>query len=245
VKTDAYRRRFYREWVGAAGLYRLTAAVKETDVQVLTDKPVDKKFIEDKIQKYRGDIEGYINKDRRFLTALKPIAVERHAPPVVKKMARAAQAANVGPMAAVAGAIAEYIGGELLKSGCREVIVENGGDIFLKMLTMRTVAVYTGTSRVWKGLCLKIHPRQTPLGICTSSGTVGHSLSFGLADSTTILSHNTALADAVATACGNRVKSKDDLTSALDFARSIPGVTGVVIIIKNHLISWGGVVFAR
>jgi ApbE superfamily uncharacterized protein (UPF0280 family) len=98
---------------------------------------------------------------------------------------------------------------------------------------------------LWRGLSLKIKPRDTPLGICTSSGTIGHSLSFGLADSVVILSGNTALADAVATATANQVKSTQDLEKALDFARSIKGVLGVVIIIGGNLTSWGEVEFRR
>jgi ApbE superfamily uncharacterized protein (UPF0280 family) len=84
-----------------------------------------------------------------------------------------------------------------------------------------------------------------PLGVCTSSGTIGHSLSFGCADSVIIISKNTALADAVATATGNLVKTKKDLQKAIDFARAIKGISGVVIIIKNNMVSWGSVEFAR
>jgi ApbE superfamily uncharacterized protein (UPF0280 family) len=91
---------------------------------------------------------------------------------------------------------------------------------------------------------LKIKPQDTPLGICTSSGTIGHSLSFGCADSVVILSKNTTLADAVATAVGNLARSKNDLEKALDFAKSVTGVLAAVIIIKNKLISWGRLEFA-
>ena len=80
-----------------------------------------------------------------------------------------------------------------------------------------------------------------PLGLCTSSGTIGHSLSFGLADAVVILSKSAILADAAATAVGNRVKDKKDLEKAAAFAGSIKGVLGGVIIIKNTLISWGEV----
>ena len=218
---------------------------KETDLQILTDKPLDKDFIKERIRAYRWDIEGYIVRERRFLAALKPIAVELNAPPIIKEMGKAAKSANVGPMAGVAGAIAQFLGRDLLSKGYREVIIENGGDIFLKTTKTRAVGIYAGRSKLWRGLNLKIRPKDTPLGICTSSGTTGHSLSFGRADAVVILSANAILADAAATATANRVQSKADLQKALDFARLIKGICGAVIILKNNLVSWGKIEFVK
>ncbi len=218
---------------------------RETDLQILTNKPVPKEFIEERIRQYRWDIENYISKDRRFLVTLKPVAVELTAPSIIKAMAEAGRVANVGPMATVAGAIAEYIGKDLLRAGYKDVIIENGGDIFLKSRSMRAIGIYAGRSKLWNTLRIKIKPKDTPMGVCTSSGTVGHSLSFGFADSVIILSKNAAIADAVATATGNMVKSKKDLQRAVDFARSIKGILGVVIILKNNMISWGKVEFIK
>jgi ApbE superfamily uncharacterized protein (UPF0280 family) len=158
-------------------------------------------------------------------------------------MSISSKKANVGPMAGIAGAIAEFLGKDLLKKGYRDVIIENGGDIFLKTTKTRAIAIYTGRSKLFNNLRLKIKPQDTPMGICTSSGTIGHSLSFGCADSVIILSKSTTLADAVATATGNLVKTRQDLKMALGFARSIRGVLGIVIIIKDNLISWGRVEF--
>jgi ApbE superfamily uncharacterized protein (UPF0280 family) len=245
MKTNKYQRRFYRDWIRAKGLYLRRVATKETDLQILTDKPPDEKFIQGKIRQYRWDIENYITRDRRFLTALKPIEVELTAPQIVREMAGAAKKANVGPMAAVAGAIAQFIGRDLLKKGYKDVIVENGGDIFLKTRQACIVGIYSGGSKLWDQLKLKIKPKNTPLAICTSSGTVGHSLSFGCADSAVILSKSGALADAVATAVANRVSSRDDLDGALNFARSIRGICGIVVIFRKNLISWGEVEFAK
>ncbi|MCX5704901.1 MAG: UPF0280 family protein [Candidatus Omnitrophica bacterium] len=245
MKSQKYQRRFYRDWVNAKDLHLMHIMAKETDLQILTNKIIPKDFIEERIRHYRWDIENYISKDRRFLVALKPIAVELTAPPIIQTMAEAAKIANVGPMATIAGAISEYIGRDLLKAGHKDVIIENGGDIFLKTRKMRTIGIYAGKSKLWNTLKLKIFPKDTPLGVCTSSGTVGHSLSFGCADSVIILSKNTALADAVATAVGNMVHSKKDLQKAVDFARVIKGIVGVVIILKNNMISWGKVEFDK
>jgi ApbE superfamily uncharacterized protein (UPF0280 family) len=99
----------------------------------------------------------------------------------VREMADATREVGVGPMAAVAGAIAESVGKELLPYS-DEVIVENGGDIFLKTSKERFIGVYAGKSKFTKKIAFSILPDETPLGVCTSSGTVGHSLSFGYAD---------------------------------------------------------------
>lgn len=245
MKTQRYQRRFYRDWVSAEDLHLTHIVAKETDLEVLTNKPPDRDFVEEKIRTYRWDIENYINKDRSFLAALKPQEVELNAPPIVKEMSEQAKKADVGPMATVAGAIAQFLGKDLLKKGYKEVIIENGGDIFLKSQKTRLIGIYAGRSKLWSKLKIKIRPKDTPIGICTSSGTVGHSLSFGSADSVVILSKNTLLADAVATATCNRVNSKKDLQKAVNFARGIKGISGVVIIFRNNLVTWGKVEFAK
>jgi len=243
MKSNKYQKRFYRDWHKSKDLHLTPMVAKESDLQILTDKPIERSFIENKLRSYRWDIESYIIKDRRFLTTLKPLEVERAAPKIVREMASSAKKANVGPMATVAGAIAQYLGHDLLKKGYKDVIIENGGDIFLKTAYSRVIGIYAGRSKLWNKLRLKINPSYTPLGICTSSGTMGHSLSFGYADSVIILSRSACLADAVATATCNLVKTKEDLKKALDFARRIHGVMGAVIIIKNSLMSWGEVEF--
>lgn len=245
MKTSKYQHRFYRDWVSPKGLLFSYVTYKETDLQILTDKPLDKKFVQERIRLYRWDIENYITKDRRFLTALKPIEVELTAPTIVKEMSEAAKLADVGPMAAVAGAIAQFLGKDLLKIGYKDVIIENGGDIFLASRKSRIVKIYTGLPKIWKSLSIKICPRNMPIGICTSSGTLGHSLSFGSADSVVILAKNAAVADAVATATTNRVQAKENLSGALNFARAIKGTKGAIIILKNNLVSWGEVKFVK
>lgn len=245
MKTNKYEKRFYRDWSRQKDLHLTHIVAKETDLQILTDKKLDRDFIEERIRQYRWDIENYINRDRKFLTALKPLGVELTAPAIIKEMAKCAKEANVGPMATVAGAIAEFLGKDLLKKSYKNIIIENGGDIFLKTTRLRKIGIYAGKSKLWNGLCLKINPGASPVGICTSSGTIGHSLSFGIADAVIILSKSAILSDAIATATANRIKSKLYLQEALNFARSIKGVHGVVIILRNKLMSWGKIVFSR
>lgn len=244
MKTSRYQKRFYRDWAQVKGLHVSHIMAKETDLALLTNKRLDREFVEERVRLYRWDIENYIAKEPRFLTSLKPLSVELGAPPIVEEMAAQSQKVNVGPMASVAGAVAEFLGRDLLKKGYKEVIVENGGDIFIKTSSIRLIGIYAGRSRIWSSLKLKIRPKDTPLGVCTSSGTIGHSLSFGSADSVVVISRNALLSDAAATACANRINSKYDMQKALDFARAIEGVLGVVIILKNDLLSWGKVELA-
>lgn len=242
MKSAKYQRRFYRDWVKAKDLCQTRIVAKETDIYIYTNKALDEELVEERIRSYRWEIENYIDRERRFLVALKPLEVELNAPAIIKEMAAQSKKAGVGPMAAVAGAVAESLGRDLIKSGYKDVIIENGGDIFLKTTRSRRVGVYAGRSKLWNNLTLKIMPKSTPLGICTSSGALGHSLSFGCADSVSILSKSASLADAVATATANRIKSVKDLKNALDFAKGINGVLGAVIIMKNNLLSWGKIV---
>lgn len=243
MKSLEYQRRFYRDWVYPRGLYRKRVVIRETDLQVLSDAPIDEKFIAAKIEKYRLQIELYISREERFLTALKPLAVELNAPRIVKAMAAAARAANVGPMASVAGAIAEFVGKDILRKGAHTVIIENGGDIFLKTARPVKVGLFAGKRELLNNLNLRIKPQQTPMGICASSGTIGHSLSFGNADCVVIIAGNAILADAAATACANRVRSKADLPGMIDFARSIKGVRAAAVILRNNLAGWGDIEF--
>jgi ApbE superfamily uncharacterized protein (UPF0280 family) len=244
MKTSKYQRRFYRDWVKSKDLYPTHITIQETDLQIFTDKSLDKDFVKERVCLYRRQIENYIARDRRFLSSLKPIVMELNAPAIVKEMAKAAKRANVGPMAAVAGAIAEFLGRDLLKKGYKDIIIENGGDIFIVTRKMRKLGIYTGRAKLWNKLYLKIKSEYTPLGICASSGTIGHSLSFGSADAVVILSKSASLADAVATATANRISSRQDLQEGVDFARSIKGISGAIIIIKNNFIGWGKMEFA-
>lgn len=190
--------------------------------------------------KHRLSIETYAMRHPEFLTAIDPIPAHDDAPRIVLDMSAAAQATSIGPMASVAGAIAEAVGRDLTEFS-PEVIVENGGDIFMRTTKIRLVGVYAGESPLTGRIAIEITPGQTPIGICTSSGTVGHSLSFGTADAVIILSPSAALADAAATATGNLIKSAADIERGTDFARAIPGIKGIVIIKDDKMGVWGEV----
>lgn len=224
--------RTYRNSVHGTDLVGFTVTVKETDLFIRAGKNLKSKA-ERLVVKYRNILEKYIERNPLFLTTLEPFTPEENAPLIVKAMAEAGTAAGVGPMAAVAGAIAEYTGRELLEYTA-EIIIENGGDIFMKSLNRRKIGVYAGKSPLSEKISLIVEPEDTPLGICTSSGTFGHSLSFGKADAVAVLSPSTLLADAAATAICNSVKTPDDIQQGLALAETIVGVKGVLIIIGDR-----------
>jgi ApbE superfamily uncharacterized protein (UPF0280 family) len=195
------------------------------------------------VAKVRAEIEGYIRQHPLFLTSLTPLPLDNMAPESVRAMLAAGLVAGVGPMAAVAGVIAEAVGRELLRQGLTEVIVENGGDLFLARTQPSVVAIYAGESRLSGKLGISLRPEQMPCGLCCSSGTVGHSLSFGRADAAAVLAPTAALADAAATCVGNEVKSRDSrsVSRAVGLAKQIEGVAGAVVIAGDHLGAWGDV----
>ncbi len=239
-----YIERSYRQRHRQEDLVHFQLAVGETDLDIgvrkerYSDQLVE--WVEETIRNCRRPLEDYILRDPDFAKALTPYTVSPYAPLIVKTMAEAGRLAGVGPMAAVAGVISELVGKSIAKRS-RDVIVENGGDIFLRTSRIRKVGVFAGDSPLSNRVAIEIRPEQTPLGICTSSGKVGHSLSFGKADAVVVISPSVPLADAVATATGNLVKTINDLEKALEFASGIEGVTGVLVIKDDRLAVWGSV----
>lgn len=166
--------------------------------------------------------------------ALGPTLAHEPLPPVLAAMVRAGNTAGVGPMAAVAGALAEAVGC-YLAAGASEVIVENGGDIFLLLHEPVTVGLHTGSSPFGNKLALRVASADTPLGICTSSATVGPSLSLGRADAAVVAAYPVALADAAATALGNMVAEPADFPAALAFASQLQGVRGALLVCRGQM----------
>ena len=234
-----YEPRTYRHWIEGKDLVSFSVAVKETDLYIRASNNLKRKAHR-LVLKYRRQLENYIERHPAFLTSLEPLSVAGNAPHIARQMAEAAREAGVGPMAAVAGAIAEFVGDDLLAFS-PEVIVENGGDIYLKSLGQRIVGIYAGKSPLTGKIGLEINGKDTPLGICTSSGTVGHSLSFGQADAVIALAKSATLADAAATAIGNLINHPADIPNGIKRAKNIKGLEGVVIIKDNDIGLWGEV----
>jgi hypothetical protein len=217
-------------------------AVKETDLWISAEHVLEREAV-GLVLDCRHQLEQYGASHPSFLTALEPLSADPYAPAVVKDMISRTRGLGVGPMASVAGAIAQHVGLGLLGwSG--QIIVENGGDIFLKAARSVTVCLFAGESPLSDHVGLVIPERMMPLGVCSSSATVGHSLSTGVADVVCVLSPSAALADGAATALCNRIGSRKELRRLDALAGAIEGIIGVVVIMGDHLATWGDVELA-
>lgn len=219
-------------------------AYLETDLWIGFDSSGDLnrtiKFTEERVKYYREMLEDHIRKNPDFLSSLVPLVSPSGITGLIEEMYNASAKAGTGPMSAVAGSIAEYICNDIISEfGYNEVVVENGGDLFLKLTSSVTVSVYAGSSPLSEKIGLTITPETTPVSVCCSSGTVGHSLSFGTADACVIACRSGALADAFATAFCNRVKDSENLQEISEMALDIPEIKSIVII-KDDKVAIGG-----
>jgi ApbE superfamily uncharacterized protein (UPF0280 family) len=230
--------RFYREKMNCDRCTATKVIVADSDLWIgyyphISPTEVERYAFE-RLLYYRELVETYIATHIEFARSFEPVVVPTKAHDIIKKMAQAGKHANVGPMAAVAGAIAEYVGIDLLtKFKLDELVVENGGDIFMKVNENVNMSLYAGESSLSEKVGLTITAGQW--GVCTSAGTVGHSHSFGKADAVMIVSESTLLADAYATAIANTIKSKHDIQTALDFAKTKPQIVSCLIVCEETL----------
>ena len=236
-----YEERTYRSLINKDNLTSYNVKIAESDLFISSDTDLSHQ-IKASLLKHRSHLENYIKSHPAFLSSLLPLPEDEFAPAIVKDMLIKSSICVVGPMAAVAGAISQFIGQELLES-TDNLIIENGGDIFLKTKEKSTVSVFAGESPLSYKVNFMISPEKTPLGICTSSATVGPSLNFGKADAVCVISKSATLSDAAATAIGNKVKSKKDIKTALDYGIKIPGVKGIIIVCGNDMGAIGEVQF--
>lgn len=233
------RERFYRRWLRPGSRTGFRVTVKETDLYIQADAPLEAVARESALQQ-RAYIESYGERFPDFLTTMRPWRLGVPAPTIVREMTAASAAAGVGPMAAVAGAVAQQVGRALLRYS-REVVVENGGDIFLCTREPLTLGIFAGSSPLSMQVGIRVGGGLQPVGVCTSSGTVGHSFSSGRADAVCVVAADCSLADALATAVGNRVAQPQDLQPALDFGRSVAGIHGLVVILDKRVGCWGAI----
>ena len=187
------------------------------------------------IRRQRNTLEDYLRRQPEFRTALSPLALLPGAPEVAVRMQAASQATGVGPMAAVAGAMAQLAAEAALRAGAAEAIIENGGDIYLASPQAVVIALYAGpgalSGRLAPGrLALEVEAAEMPLAVCSSSGRLGHSFSFGDCDLATVVARDAALADAAATLAGNLVRRESDIPSALERVAGLPGVSGLLLV---------------
>ncbi len=236
-----YHERDYRFRVPPPrGMICRTVKIRESDLAVISERDLSRKAMT-VLAEYRRQIEAYASTRKDFLTALAPLKDDQWAPAIVRDMMKASRTVGVGPMAAVAGAIAEYVCRDIATES-EDIIIENGGDIFLLLRTRSSrVALFAGDSTLSNKMSLIIEPVKTPVAVCTSSATVGPSLSFGRADAACVVSNSGALADAAATLLCNKTKKKGDIKTSLELAETIEGVRGAVLIVGDTFGAWGDV----
>ena len=232
-----YPERTYRNLVSTEKLATFQVVVKETDLLVHADKNLEAETRE-LVLEQRGYVEAYIKSHPHFVTALTPWRLNGPVPTIVTDMVKAGENAGVGPMAAIAGAVAEHAGLGLLKF-TDQVIVENGGDVFIKTGTPLIVGIFAGQSPLSMRIGIRVSSGPRPMGVCTSSGTVGHSLSLGKTDAVCVVAESCAIADAAATAIGNLVQSIADIESAIAKGKCIDKIRGIIIIVGEKMGIWG------
>jgi ApbE superfamily uncharacterized protein (UPF0280 family) len=187
------------------------------------------------IIRQRRILEDYIQKQPEFVRSLKPIELLPEAPEVAQRMTRATALVGVGPMAAVAGMMAQLAAEAGLKAGAEEAIVDNGGDIYLQSAAPVVIGLYSGGSEKLNQLAFELKPEDMPLSICSSSGKMGHSMSLGQCDLATVVAKDAALADAAATQAANFVSQVEDVEAALNRIAAIDGIDGILIVKGGHV----------
>ncbi len=234
-----YTERFYRDLSATTRWHTFRIKAESTDLYVRACRDLSKET-EILAREARMLIREHISRVPEFMTSLAPMSSPGGEHPLIETMYAASTGAGVGPMASVAGAVAEFVGRGLAERS-RELIVENGGDIWLHITEPVIMAVYAGNSPFSGKLRIVLRPGKTPCGICTSSGRIGPSLSFGRSHAATVIANDAALADAAATLAGNMTRTEADLESAAEYAMGIGGVRAVMIVLGGKSVLQGDI----
>ncbi|MCE1249063.1 MAG: UPF0280 family protein [Firmicutes bacterium] len=226
--------RFYRRRMNPPGMKNFEVVIEESDLYILADTDIrERAFCA--LEKVRFDLKNYIKNDPLFQTTLKAHNVPDNAPAIVREMAEVTSVFDVGPMASVAGAVAKYVGMSL-DPYCSRLIIENGGDIYIKSSEPVVSGIWAGEHSPFSDkLKFRVDPGGKPLGICTSSRTVGPSLSLGNADAVVTIAECPIVADAAATFAGNMVKCADDIETAINKEIEYNMLKGIIIIIGDRI----------
>ncbi len=231
-----YEPRTYRHDMGGrfdSFIYRF----RETDIWVGYDKDAGiesqtvRDFIDRQCRALRTAVEAYLAGHPEFGTSHLPLDCAQDAPEMIKALAACSRKANVGPMAGIAGAFSEHLGKACSRHfGFREIVIENGGDDYLQIGSPLRVALSAGASPLSGKIHLEVPPEYSPLGLCASSGTFGHSFSYGKADLVSVACRSAILADMYATAFANRVQDKEDIGKVLDEAAAVAEILHIAVI---------------
>jgi ApbE superfamily uncharacterized protein (UPF0280 family) len=216
-----YEPRIYRKEMNKERFRGFRIVVKETDLWIGVSPHAWQQDMEEKTTKFVHEIRAvlteYISSHPDFAVSFDPIDLLEGDPEPVRSMKEAALKAGTGPMAAVAGMVAQETGRFLENTyDPDEYVIENGGDIFLKVVKQMTLRIFSGLNRHFGNIGLDLSPSFTPAGICTSSGMFGHSISLGKADSVTVVCRSASVSDAWATALANKIKNPADVRRVVE-----------------------------
>ena len=237
-----YEERFYRNKI--LSKFKIEVSFKESDLLICSDKEIPKEKAQGILVKYYEQIEEYVMKNPLFLRSLSPLEIDQAAPPIIKEMLETSKVTGIGPFSSVAGAVAQYVGGELLDY-CQELIIENGGDIFLKINQDKIIEVYLGQEFKINNFNLKIKKRSQAFGVASSSSSLGHSLNFGKADLVSVVAKNTIIADGFATAISNRIKKIENVDKILAEAKDKLPIEGLLVAFGEKIFLWGDLEIAN
>ncbi len=235
-----YKERSYRSRFSDDGRRWFCVKFLESDLWIGVDSGSYRASMEEDVYAFLVDLrrrmDAYLLMDPQYKAALTPYDAGLEAPNILKEMSRISHKTGIGPMSAVAGAVALRVADFLKeKFGVEEVIVENGGDIYASVAEDMDISVFAGQSPLSEKVGLHIPAAAFPCGICTSSGTVGPSLSLGSADAMMIVCQDVLLADSYATAMANRIKTVSDLQPVIESIQSIPEILGALAVKDDRL----------
>lgn len=216
-------------------VYR-TFSWKETNLRVASDAY---DVIVQTIMQERRSLERYIARHPEFQTAFVPVILQENPPEAARRMAAASVLTGLGPMAAVAGCLAQLGAEAAMAAGCQEAIVENGGDMYVYAHSEVIIGLYAGASSLGNQLAFRLDPANLPLSLCSSSSKMGHSLSFGRCDLATVVAKDAALADSAVTLVCNRINKESDLVPVLDEVGKIAGIEGIFAVKNGKIGMWG------
>jgi len=216
-----------------ANLFKQAFRLKESNCTIISDKESGVETAKSSIELHRRQLEAYIKEHPSFLHSFEPVPVD-DGPEVARLMAEASAKAGVGPMAAVAGVLADLAVEDMIGDGCRVAVVENGGEVSAVSDQPVDVALAAGDAPLSREMGFRL--KEFPIGVATSSGLYSHAFSFGEAEAVTVFAVDAGVADAAATAVANLIKGDDVrgvIRQGIDRALSIDGVKGVFILYRG------------
>jgi ApbE superfamily uncharacterized protein (UPF0280 family) len=230
-------REIYRNRVKNKEEFSYRVSYKNTEFIISSNRDI-KDYIEGPLRDIYRDLEFVVEKDPSFLKSLSPVKLKEFYPDTISRMCELSSEFDVGPMAAVAGTVNEYIA-SFIPDSVENLFIENGGDVYIRSRYDVRTLIYVDNPFFKDSLLIKIKASRTPCGLCASSGTFGHSLSLGKCDLAAVLSGSSISADAAATAIANSVANIADIETAINKYRGFDSVLGMLIIKDDRIGIWG------